>query len=565
MEWAKILDILGKVMERKGFGSVIKTEKKQRVEKEYKIARKWLIAFVILLVLQFAYMLYWGNAKEGYYVDEFFTFDNAHYISQSTPDRLKLYDSIIEYDKWVKLRDIKSTLTVTREESLFQDSLFYNVKKLVNGQPYMVFMNYVEAIFFDGVLSKWSGISLNLIFYVLSQILIYKIAKRITKSDLSAFWAAALYGFSGIAISMVIYVRLYVLANLWVLCFLYLHFLMWEEIKWQKNIVYEFIAALVLIFAYGNSPLPIIAGAGIIIAFTIMLFAKRKWRQMCYYLIPYGVGGLLYAYFFTDYLDIFMHPQQAAEGQFNVATASLMNNFLNLTSQEAISRIAELMTEINDFLFSHIFILIIYVVLFVVGFGIRVRKGQHNKNQSEIFGYVVVGFTIFFFSVASVCFGLGAIRYNSFLFPLFSIFIMCIISNIGKENKGEKILCAVLTVLVVASIGFTATVPRIENLYADDKIAVNAVKECKGIPSVVVDYGMDDRVMYECLAYADEEAPVIFMKADNMDIKASADKIMVWQTVNKLFEVEEQLKEAGYIKVELIAQTHESLVYICER
>lgn len=57
MEWAKILDILGKVMERKGFGSVIKTEKKQRVEKEYKIARKWLIAFVILLVLQFAYML----------------------------------------------------------------------------------------------------------------------------------------------------------------------------------------------------------------------------------------------------------------------------------------------------------------------------------------------------------------------------------------------------------------------------------------------------------------------------------------------------------------------------
>lgn len=103
-----------------------------------------------LLLLQFLYMLYWGTQKSGYYVDEFFTYDNAHYISASTPEREKLYQAdYMEYGKWFDVEELKSKLTVKKEESLLQDSFQYNISTFLNQKPYMAILNYVEAIFFQ--------------------------------------------------------------------------------------------------------------------------------------------------------------------------------------------------------------------------------------------------------------------------------------------------------------------------------------------------------------------------------------------------------------------------------
>ena len=42
-----------------------------------KAIKKEQIAIIIVIAVQFIFMLYWGIQKSGYYVDEFFTFDNA--------------------------------------------------------------------------------------------------------------------------------------------------------------------------------------------------------------------------------------------------------------------------------------------------------------------------------------------------------------------------------------------------------------------------------------------------------------------------------------------------------
>ena len=235
------------------------------------------LMFCVLLIIQCAYMFFWGTQKSGYYVDEFFTYDNTHYISESTPEREKLYDAeFLEYEKWYDVPEIKNTLVVQREEALMQDSFLYNVYAFTQKWPYMALLNYVEAIFFEGELNWWSAIGLNLVCFILNQIFIYQIGMKICQKRNTALFAMALYGFSGMAASMLVYVRMYMWLTLLMTIFTYIHVLMWNEKKHWKNIVLEILALPFLYLAFKDSPLPVIYSVALIVCFLIGLFIRKK-------------------------------------------------------------------------------------------------------------------------------------------------------------------------------------------------------------------------------------------------------------------------------------------------
>ena len=525
-----------------------------------KITHKNKIILAILLILQMLYMIYWGNAKGGFYVDEFFTFDNVHYLSDSTPKRIKLYDAdFMEYNKWLNMEDLKGTLTVSKENALYHDSLISNVKKLLKS-TYNWLLNYVEAIFFPGEINKWSGISVNVVLFVLSQVFLYLISCKVSGSSQAALTACAMYGFSGLAVSMVVYVRLYVIVNLWMLIFLYMHVLMWEEQGIRKNILYEAIAVFVLYLGYLRSPLAVILGAGIILCFSAALCVRKRWLQLAYYAVPILLGGFAYVVLFTDYLTILMDPSAAVQGEFGVAKASLVKGVLSLTPSSFFARTLNLAEIINDYLFGHKYVLLLFAVLCIYG----VVNGFVRK-QKKLFLYVVVLGAASFYFIASVCFNLGTIRYNSFLYPLIAVIAADMISeSFGRERSGKA--AAVLLVIALAGeIYYTGTIPRIQNLYPEEKAQVEIIKNNSGINNIVVDYHFDDRVMYECLAYGDADTKVMAMYFDEIDFTDKGDAILVWQSVNQSDAVLPYLEEAGYSYVEQIAVTHESKVFLCKK
>lgn len=257
--------------------------------------RKETLLFIALLMLQCVYMIFWGTQKSGYYVDEFFTYDNAHYISESTPDRVKLYDAdYLEYDKWFEVSELKNTLTVQRDEALWKDSLAHNIEAFIKIKPYMALLNYVEALFFEGEMNWWSAISLNIVLFIFSQILLFLIAKKIYNNQHMPLLAVAMYGFSGMAASMVVYVRFYVYVTFLMTLFIYLHVIMWEgKVHW-KNIVLEILSLPILYIAYRTSPVAGIFGIAIIVCFSLGLLLTKRWKQALYYILPIGLGGILY-------------------------------------------------------------------------------------------------------------------------------------------------------------------------------------------------------------------------------------------------------------------------------
>lgn len=527
---------------------------------------KFKMVFVILLFVQILYMMYWGHEKSGFYVDEFFTFDNAHYMSASTPQRVKMYDAdYMEYGKWFDMSELKATLTVEKSNSLLNDGLVYNIKALMK-KPYMTLLNYVETVFFEGELNKWSGISMNILFFAIGQIFLYMLAKKITNSEAASLLTAAMFGFSGIAVSMVAFVRFYMLVNMWMLIFLYLHSLMWTENNLRKNILYEVLAMAVLYPAFKNSPLAMIEGGIMIALFSIALIVRKRKQQLLFYALPIFAGGTLYVALFTNYMQILFHLNAVAGGStgVGVAAVSLVKNLLNLTPESFASRSIRLINFINDYLFAHVLVLTVFVI-FVFAAIIKKIFYKERIDENRSFAYFILVGTIILYFIASVCLGLGEIRYNSFLYPLISVVVMTIATDIVRTKSKEGFVIVILALAVCMELYFTATIPRVQNSYPEDKAGVETVQENRGIDNLVVDYEADDRVMYECLAYGDDMTKVMFMRIEDCDFSGTPDTMLVWQSVNWSAEVVDKLERDGYKVIDQIAQTHESMVFLCQR
>lgn len=526
------------------------------------------VALVILLFVQIIYMIYWGHVKSGYYVDEFFTYDKAHFLSASTPERVKLYDAdYMAYNKWFDLSELKATLTVDKDNSLFNDGIVHNIKAFIR-LPYMVFLNYLETIFFAGELNKWSGISLNILFFAIGQFFLYLLAKKITNSETASLLVVALHGFSGLAISMVAFVRFYMLVNMWMIIFLYLHLLMWNENNLRKNIVYEILAMVLLFLAFKNSPLVILEGAGVILLFSVALFFRKRKQQFLFYALPIFLCALLYFSLFTDYMQIIYHLNDlkaVASGNTELQDAGvgLINNLTKLTPESFVSRSIMMANFINDYLFAHIFVAAVFMVCVLVAI-VRKVVCKEPLDEGRRFAYFIIGGTIIIFLLAAVGLRLGILRYNSFLYHMIAIVLVALATDIS-DSKRKRFMIFILSAAVCGQIYFTVTIPRVDNSYPEDRVPVETIQQNKGIDNLVVDYNLDDRVMYECLAYGDDNTKVMFVRFEECDLKDTPDTMLVWQSVNWSAEIVDKLEKAGYTAIEQIAQTHESMVFLCRR
>lgn len=532
-----------------------------------KLFKKEQALVVIVIVIQLMVMIFWGVQKSGYYVDEFFTFDNAHYVSKSTPERVKLYDAdFLTYDEWHEIADLKSSLTVEREGSLLSDPAGYNVKMWVTGQPYMVLLNYVQAVFFEGKLSKWGAISINILLFLLNQIILYRLTLRLSKDRMAAVMAVALYGFSGMAASMTVYVRFYMMVTLWMALYTWLHTVMWQEEHIGKNLIMEFLSVLVLYQAYKDSPLAVIQGVGVTGAFLVGLLLRKRYKQAAAYGVPIIGGGMLYAVFMTDYIGYILWPEKYADQSVtNDATAGLLRNFLTLTPDTAVERAVELVHVICRYLFGHIWIFGAYLLL-VTGVLLLCLFTRRDRTEDKDWGFFFLAICpCAFYCVVSVCLDLRTIRYNSSIFPELAVCAAVFVMYFAKKADKKCLAAIVMGIVVLGAAAATAYIPRVENLYRDDKKATECIRAYHGIDSVVVDYRFDDKVMYECLAFAGDDTKVMITAYENVDYDAWSDDVLLWLRTSEGQEMIEELAESGRYTVEEVGSTHESDVYFISR
>lgn len=184
-------------------------EKKIRLKKES-------LLFAITLCIVCAVTLFWFAKKSDMFIDEIVTYglSNSYYAPfiSDVPEDRNLINKVLTREDFVEY------LTVSESNAFRFDSVYYNQTQ--DTQPPLYYMLlHLMCSFFQGSYSKWIGLSINLLLYVGTLVLLYIAGKMILRNRKYAALAVLLYGLSFGGLSDVLMIRMYILLTFLTMCF----------------------------------------------------------------------------------------------------------------------------------------------------------------------------------------------------------------------------------------------------------------------------------------------------------------------------------------------------------
>lgn len=173
----------------------------------------------ILMVAMLIFLLF-ANAKSGFFIDELYSYGLANASHQTD-----IAESPI-YDRWIQNaveNPFSDYLTVGEKEGIDFVSAYQNQIRDVHPPFYYMLLHGVSG-FFRGSYSKWIGLSLNLVFLILTLCIVYKLSKMLFREKNLAFYASVFfYAICCMSVSNAVYIRMYMLLALLQTAYLYLH------------------------------------------------------------------------------------------------------------------------------------------------------------------------------------------------------------------------------------------------------------------------------------------------------------------------------------------------------
>lgn len=308
--------------------------KKLRVE-------NWI--FVIIMALSLAGLLYYGNLKEGYHVDEVYSYGlaNSEYLpfmhfgesgydvknwmldygaGESVSQLIRnlindfkilqecdfdFYNSVIYRDyriaqansldtkttTWVQGEDYLYYIGASPENTFNYASVYYNQRGDVH-PPFFYMVLHTVCSIFQGSFSKWYGLAVNITFMMLTLLVVYRMCRRYLGGEVPALCVAAVYGLSCGFVATAIFIRMYAIMTFMVVESCYLHLQLAEKkFKPDKGMPGK-LALVTFLGFYTHYYFVIYAICIAVVSCVWMLCQKNFWNMMRYILTMVGAGAL---------------------------------------------------------------------------------------------------------------------------------------------------------------------------------------------------------------------------------------------------------------------------------
>ncbi len=333
-------------------------------DKMKKYYDKYKILFFLCLILQLLCALYFCSLKQGFFIDEGFT-----YILSNSYMNPFLNDDPDFLNSWHSLSYFRDALTVQQGERISLESVYYNQSQDVHPPLYYILIHLLCGMRV-GIFSKWNGLILNIAIYMCLLTFIYKLLGICVEDKLIQATGGVIYGLSVGAISNVILIRMYMLLTLLVVMSLYYHVLLiiypCNRNKYYKIIFGVTLLGLLTQYYY------MIYQFFLVLTVVFLLFRKeRKLRNVIDYLICEGIAGcifiLIWPYAFSQVLG--KNGNNTYRGQ---------EAFSNMVSSGVGERIKTIFVYLNRELFGGYGLIAVVIIILLLIWG-RDKK-QINEN-----------------------------------------------------------------------------------------------------------------------------------------------------------------------------------------
>ena len=408
------------------------------------------IMLIITIVLQLAVALCFCMQKQGFHYDE-----NYSYYSSNVTYGLNPPDG-----------DWLSGSTIT-EEFCITPGMGFNLPLVAQMQsfdvhpPVYYFLLNIICSLSSGIFSKWQGLILNLIFFVISELLIIAIANKVGNNNKAITWfSLALFGFSPAIISGITFIRMYMLLTSECMALILLHMNMLTDIKNSGSLsrfVKYLIQIAVTVYIGFLTHYYFAVFAFFVAAFTTLyLFFSKNTRKTSYIYAITVIAGLLSAV--LSYPASLRHIFRGYRGTEAMGAFFDMNNLSD--------RMGLFVGLIDDYVLNRTFYILLLIILLAY---VQVRF--MNKRVSP-----------------NLCFGLSFITAVGY----FAIVMKTALMNYEEAVRYEMPIYGLLIILIVVSLYslITNTSPvtegnsrggQVQRLLFGVILAITLVMQIKGL------------------------------------------------------------------------------------
>ena len=186
-------------------------------------------------MLQLFAAFYFCTRKTGFHYDEYYSYYSSNVTAGLVPTD----------NAWMDTSEIANEFMVLPGEGFN-----YGMVKLMQTYdvhpPFYYYILHTVCSLSPGVFSKWQGLAVNLLFYVLCSIMMILICRELNMSRTAVIAVLLLFGFSPAILSGVMFIRMYVLLTFLCMLTLYVHLRVMREQKryyWPVLFVLSFLGS----------------------------------------------------------------------------------------------------------------------------------------------------------------------------------------------------------------------------------------------------------------------------------------------------------------------------------
>ena len=424
------------------------------------------VILAVVIVLSLGVSVFYMSLKAGYHEDELLTYNLANSSKQ-----LALGD-------WSTPQDMNEYLAVTPEHRFDYRQVVDNQIIDASHPPFYYAIVHTVCSFFPGVFSKWLAFVINLVMMTGSLIMLYKIGKRVTDTNLYALIAVGGYALSISCITSTIYLRMYSSLMFFVLAFISIT--LWfcdmkNTVGWKHCLVMLPVVTLGILTQYYFILMAGLAG----LVFLIFKIREKCFKDLFWYIGTAVVGAGLA-------LAIYPHIiENVLGGNRGLGSLDLNIDLITIVTYVFYKLATYVRILAKEFFLDQIWLLVLCTVV-ALGFGIFFRFVKKKKLPRKAWFVIIPG--VVYFALIALVSPFNSDRYVMASLPLISMmFTFAYIRIVNFTIKKPRIhIVMPVCMLLVSILGFVTVRPYY--IYGKTNLNTPQTKDCVFVGTAMLEW-----------------------------------------------------------------------------
>lgn len=428
---------------------------------------------LLIVVAQLLVMFLFACAKQGFFVDELWSYGLAN--SLYFPH---LFGNHAMDNAWLTPQTLHSYLEVDPGEQFRFDSVVYNMSNDAHPPLFFLVLHFISSLF-PGTFSKWYGIVPNMVYFAISAFLLYRIASKMLGSGYKALLPLLWWGFCPGTISLVIFIRMYMMASMFVLLILNIHYDILVESDTRPAKLVELVCACFLAFMCHYFMYLIAFFLGVVSC--LYLLGHKRWKAFALYASVMVLGVLLAFAAFPATIHNLLGNGYSQQGTAKHSMSDIIGRLIGFYSA----------TDSDLFAGVNIAQTIVLALTMVGAIGYLVaNRGQSKKMSRGWFVLCLIAASMLFFALVSVVAPWFSSRYVCFIYPLAIVSASWAIDVEIKFTCGNRqtIRTAAYVVLGIVTVaGSVISYPScVEYIYPEESANLQVMEENHDSESLLI-------------------------------------------------------------------------------